>query len=436
MKIDILTLFPEFFSTLKTHSIIKRSIEKGLIQIEAINFRDFSTDRLKRVDYPPIGGGNGMIISLPPIVACLNKMRKPNSKVILLSAKGRKYNQEIAKKYAKEEHLILISGHYEGIDDRILHYVDDEICIGDYILTGGEIPAMIMVDSITRLLPGAIKLESHQDESFENHHLLEYPQYTIPRVFEGYAVPDILYSGNHQEIAKYRFQQSILKTKQNRPELLEKEFLAKEETSFDLTIQKAQKFMMNPQDIPSIFQLTQKIDNNQLSWQENEMIYQESSQFLQIQKVLDMNTIVRLENRENKKMKLGKNIISSRVKALFLNVEATEEGFLEKTNLSILYIKEKVETFSFLSLPTTLQYISVDKNNLYFSSKNFVLFNKDKTELLFYPPMLPEEEYKIPKTIKKVASTAFSNCPYLKRLYVPKSLSLPFNLPNTTIIYE
>lgn len=237
MKITILTLFKEFFDGFINTSIIKRAIDKKLVEVEIINFREYSTDRLKRVDDAPYGGGAGMILKLQPILDCLNDVKTDNAKVYLLSAKGNVYNQTMAHKLAKEDHVILICGHYEGVDERLLDYIDGEICVGDYILTGGEIPSMIVADSIIRLLDGAIKSESTSEESFENG-LLEYPQFTSPRDYNGNKVPDILFSGNHQVIKEYRFKESVKKTLKVRPELVN-------EDSFDKTQKKWYKDLEN-----------------------------------------------------------------------------------------------------------------------------------------------------------------------------------------------
>lgn len=252
MKITILTLFDDFFIPFKNTSIIKKAVDKGLVEIEVINFRNYSTDRLKRVDDAPYGGGAGMIIKLQPLIDCLKDVRNSESKVYLLSAKGKVYNQQMAHDLSKESHIILICGHYEGVDERILNYIDGEICVGDYILTGGEIPSMIVADSIIRLLDGAIKDESTKEESFENG-LLEYPQYTTPRVFEGHEVPDVLFSGNHKAIKEYRFKQSVIKTQSVRPELINVDNFDKQEKKWfndldnqdkiDSAISKAKKFM-------------------------------------------------------------------------------------------------------------------------------------------------------------------------------------------------
>ena len=234
MKITILTLFPEMFDAFKNTSIIKRAIEKNLVEVEIINFRDYSTDKLKRVDDSPFGGGAGMIIKLQPILDCLAKIKTANSKTYLLSATGKVYNQQMAHELVKVDHLILICGHYEGVDARILNYIDGEICIGDYILTGGEIASLAIADSIIRLIDGSISKESIKEESFESS-LLEYPQYTTPRCYENYEVPEILFSGNHQEIEKWRFKQAVKKTLENRPELLnEKTFNKKQKKWYHL----------------------------------------------------------------------------------------------------------------------------------------------------------------------------------------------------------
>ena len=252
MKFTIITLFPSVIKEYISTSIISKAQDKNLVEIEVINFRNYSTDRLKRVDDAPYGGGAGMILQLQPIVDCLKDVKTDKSCVYLLSAKGKVYNQKTAHELSKKEHIILICGHYEGVDERILNYIDGEICVGDYILTGGEIPAMIVADSIIRLLDGAIKTESILDESFENN-LLEYPQFTSPRTFENYEVPDILFSGNHKAIEEYRFKQSVIKTLQVRPELIDVNNFTKKQlkwfnelendSNLNTAISKAKKFM-------------------------------------------------------------------------------------------------------------------------------------------------------------------------------------------------
>ena len=229
MKISILTLFPEFFDGFLTNSIIKRAIAKEKVTIEIINIRDFTIDKYGRVDSAPVGGGAGLIMKCQPIIDCLKSVKKENSHVILLSPRGQTYNQGRAREFAsKYEHLILICGHYEGTDERINKYVDELVSIGDYILTGGEIGAEIISDSIIRLLDGVIAPESIVDESFENG-LLEYPQYSEPFSFEGDNIPDILYSGNHQAIDKWRKKESLRLTKKYRPDLLKDYKFSKEE---------------------------------------------------------------------------------------------------------------------------------------------------------------------------------------------------------------
>ena len=229
MKITILTLFPEMFDGFMTNSIIKRAIAKGLVEIEIVNIRNFTKDKYGRVDSAPVGGGAGLIMKCQPIIDCINSVKEKESKVIMLSPRGKAYNQEKAHNLVENcTNIILLCGHYEGIDERVNTYVDEQISIGDYILTGGEIGAMAISDSIIRLIDGAIAEESIVDESFENG-LLEYPQYTEPYDYNGDKIPDILYSGNHQAIEKWRRKQSLELTKKHRPDLFEKKALSKED---------------------------------------------------------------------------------------------------------------------------------------------------------------------------------------------------------------
>ena len=221
MKIDILTLFPNLFEGAFTESIIKRCVEKGLVEINIHNFRDFTLDPHGNVDDTPFGGGAGMVLACQPIFDCVNSIKTPLSKVILMTPRGRTYNQTMAVDLSHEKHLIIICGHYEGFDERIRSLCDMEISIGDYVLTGGEIPSMILVDSITRLLDGAITSESLSSESFTDN-LLDYPTYTKPRVYNNMEVPEILLSGDHKKIDEYRLQERIRITKENRPDLWEK----------------------------------------------------------------------------------------------------------------------------------------------------------------------------------------------------------------------
>ena len=228
MKITILTLFPEMFDGFLSNSIIKRAIAKNVVEVKLVNIRDYTKDKNHRVDSAPIGGGAGLIMKCQPIVDCINDNKKKESKIIMLSPRGKQYSQAKAKELSKEEDIILLCGHYEGIDERVNKYVDESISIGDYILTGGELGSMVIADSIIRLLDGAIAKESIESESFDEN-LLEYPQFTEPYDFNGDKVPDILYSGNHEAINKWRRKQSLNLTKEYRPDLFEKVELSKQD---------------------------------------------------------------------------------------------------------------------------------------------------------------------------------------------------------------
>ncbi len=220
MKIDILSLFPEMYNGPFTESILKRAQAEGKVEINIHNFRDYSLDPHKNVDDTPYGGGSGMVLACGPIFDCINDLKTNDSIVIMMTPSGKVFNQKIAYDLSHEKHLIILCGHYEGFDERIRSICDMEISIGDYILTGGELASMVLVDSIVRLLPGVIDDESSLNESFNNG-LLDYPVYTKPRVYNGMEVPEILLSGNHAKIAEYRLQEQIRKTKEMRPDLLQ-----------------------------------------------------------------------------------------------------------------------------------------------------------------------------------------------------------------------
>ncbi len=222
MKIDILTLFPNMFEGVFSSSIIKRAIENKLVDIKLHNFRDYTNDPHNKVDDTPYGGGAGMVLMAQPIYDCVESLKDDDSFVILLTPSGVPYKQKIAYDLSKKKHLIIICGHYEGFDERIRALADLEISIGDYVLTGGEIPAMVLTDSITRLIPGVINEQSHIEDSFNENYLLDYPTYTKPRNFRGMEVPEVLISGDHKKIDEYRYQESLKRTKELRPDLLEK----------------------------------------------------------------------------------------------------------------------------------------------------------------------------------------------------------------------
>lgn len=229
MKITILTLFPEYFDSFKTTSIIKRALEKQQVEFELVNFRDYATDRHHNVDDTPCGGGQGMLLSVQPIADCLKAIREKDSLVVMMTPQGERFTQQMARNMVQSrEHIILLCGHYEGFDERIRSYVDVEVSLGDFVLTGGEPAAMVIADALIRLIDGVIQKESHMDDSFENG-LLEYPQYTRPIEYEGQCVPEVLLSGHHENIRKWRLKQSLKRTMEKRPDLLEQRIFTKEE---------------------------------------------------------------------------------------------------------------------------------------------------------------------------------------------------------------
>jgi tRNA (guanine37-N1)-methyltransferase len=247
MRFDLITIFPEFFAGPLDHGIVRRAKEAGLVQIHVQDLREFTNDRHRTVDDRPFGGGEGMVLKPGPLFEAVEKLLgrsvgdaenkvplEPNTAVLLMSAAGRLFNQETARRYASLEHVILICGRYEGVDERVAeHLATEEVCVGDYVLSGGELPAAIVVDAVTRLLPGALGNEaSTQNESFQHYEhkvrsiesgqsaLLDYPHYTRPADYRGWKVPEVLIGGNHAEVAKWRRQKALEKTQRNRPELI------------------------------------------------------------------------------------------------------------------------------------------------------------------------------------------------------------------------
>ena len=220
MRIDFLTLFPEMFSAMEC-SIIKRAVDNNIVQLNYVNIRDFSLNKHKKVDDYVFGGGEGMLMAPQPLFDCIDSVKDDNSYVIYVTPSGQPFTQNIAKELKDKEHLIFVCGHYEGIDQRVIDArVDRELSIGDYILTNGELPAMVIADAVIRLIPDVLSNElSSQNESFENR-LLEHPQYTRPADFRGMKVPEVLLSGNHQEVDKWKYQQQLDKTRRVRPDLL------------------------------------------------------------------------------------------------------------------------------------------------------------------------------------------------------------------------
>lgn len=238
MRIDLLTLFPEFFASPLKQSMLQRAQALGAVTFRVINLRDFAGDRHQVTDDRPFGGGSGMVLKIEPLAAAIRQGRSenPQVRVILLSPQGPLFTQEKARELARFPHLLLICGHYEGVDDRLHHYIDEELSIGDYILTGGEIPALVVVDAVTRLLPGVLGgAGAAEEESFQTG-LLEYPHFTRPRVFEGHAVPEVLLSGDHARIARWRRQQALRRTARLRPDLLAKAALSPEDREFLATL--------------------------------------------------------------------------------------------------------------------------------------------------------------------------------------------------------
>ncbi len=222
MKIDILTLFPKMFDGFLTESIIGRAVQSKQVTINIHNIRDYSTDKHKKVDDYGYGGGAGMVLMPEPIFLAVDDIKTDDSTIILLTPQGVKYNQKEAKKLVLKKHLIIICGHYEGFDERIRALADIEYSIGDYILTGGELASMVITDSVTRLIDGVIEKESYENDTFENN-LLDYPVYTHPKEYRGMSVPDVLLSGHHENIKKWRYEEQVKRTKERRPDLLEED---------------------------------------------------------------------------------------------------------------------------------------------------------------------------------------------------------------------
>ncbi|MEX3458074.1 tRNA (guanosine(37)-N1)-methyltransferase TrmD [Staphylococcus hominis] len=234
MKIDYLTLFPEMFDDVLNQSILKRAQDKNIIEVNTVNFRDYAENKHNQVDDYPYGGGQGMVLKPEPVFNAMKDLKHTDkTRVILMCPQGRPFSQAIAEELSEAEHIVFICGHYEGYDERIReNLVTDEISMGDYVLTGGELPAMTMTDAIVRLIPGVLGNEqSHQDDSFSDG-LLEFPQYTRPREYKGMTVPDVLLSGNHANIEKWRHEQKLIRTLHKRPDLLEKYQLSDKDKEF------------------------------------------------------------------------------------------------------------------------------------------------------------------------------------------------------------
>ncbi len=219
MKIDVLTLFPNMYDNFLTESIIKRAIDKKIIEVEIHNIRDYTVYNNKQVDDYPFGGGGGMVLMCDPIFRAIESLKRDDTLVIMMTPSGKVYKQSVAYELSLYKHLIILCGHYEGFDERIKSIVDLTLSIGDYVLTGGEIPSMVVMDSVIRLIDGVISSESLNSESFDDN-LLDYPNYTKPVNYRGMMVPEVLLSGHHENIRKYRLSEKIRLTKENRPDLL------------------------------------------------------------------------------------------------------------------------------------------------------------------------------------------------------------------------
>lgn len=242
MKIDILTLFPEMFENVLSASILGRAEARGILEFHTHNIRDYSLNKHRNADDYPFGGGAGMVMMAQPIFDCIEHVKGDTpARCIVMSPRGRGLSPEIAMELAKEEHLLILAGHYEGIDERVMELMDDEISIGDYVLTGGELPAMVLIDCVSRFIPNVLgSADSTEDESFSGQGLLEYPQYTRPSSFRGREVPEVLLNGNHARINRWRREQSLLKTLQMRPELLERAALDEKDKEFLDSVKNAQ----------------------------------------------------------------------------------------------------------------------------------------------------------------------------------------------------
>ena len=248
MKIDVLTLFPEMYKGFLSTSIMKSAIDRKLANINVANIRDYTDDKHKKVDDTPYGGGSGMVLMCQPIYDAVDALKKDNTKVILMTPQGIKYNQKIAYNLSKEEHLILVCGHYEGFDERIRNICDMEISIGDYVLTGGEIPSMVVIDSVVRLLDGVIDEGSHLNDSF-NDDMLDYPTYTKPRNYKGLKVPEVLLSGDHKKIEEWRKDEQIKRTEERRPDLLSKKYsLHRSEYKGEISETEFEGYSLNPKN--------------------------------------------------------------------------------------------------------------------------------------------------------------------------------------------
>lgn len=331
MKIDVLTLFPKMFDGFTSESIINKAINSKKININIHNLRDYSKNKHKKVDDTPYGGGSGMVLMCQPIFDGVSYLKKKNSKVIMLTPQGERYNQKIAYELRKEKHLIFVCGHYEGFDERILNIVDREISIGDYVLTGGELPAMVIIDSIARLVPGVIQEESHENDTFSDD-LLDYPTYTKPRDYKGMKVPDVLVSGDHKKIENWRKEMKVKQTIKKRPDIylkkvkLEKVGLKKRKNEIDLN------------DIKNIKVVKQKIKKTKVKEKSKRIKYvllkENNMSNLNIKKINKLNGY-KLKSKANNTLGINRIEILSPILAKHIarkNIEKRMKTLLYKFN--------------------------------------------------------------------------------------------------------
>ena len=383
MRIKVLSLFPKMFDGILNESIIKRAIDDKKVNIDVIDLRSYSKDKHNKVDDTIYGGGAGMLIKCEPVFDAIDDLKTKNTKVIMLSPDGVKYNQEKAYELSKEKNIILLCGHYEGFDERINTVVDEKISIGDYVLTGGEIPAMAIIDSVTRLLPGVINEESHLNDSFNND-LLDYPQYTKPQEYRGMKVPDVLLSGDHKKIDEWRREEQIKKTKKQRPDLLKE---SEEEKTSDEDLTKTEEEKENTETKRKQIGKYTLIDDKSKKKIENIEINDgydfkpknkiEKDDLASISKVVLVEPEF-IETIAKKNINKKLNILLKQI-AIVLNDETDDEG--------ADYVLGEIDRLASLVMGNyskylTKEYKNLIKNKLYMLNKYSYLFSQDELDYL------------------------------------------------------